>query len=178
MSRRVNTRALRRWAIAAALAVFAVASACATTTAAPAAAADAPPAAPPLSSSPVAVRAADAPGYNIGDLTATLRDAVARTSGIVAVDELSVKNELAACVETPCATEQQDLFKQATMVVSSSVSRVGDTFLARVEVSRGVQTLVRVNATGRDARRTLEDAGWRAGAMLREQLVAGEGGGA
>ena len=177
MPRRVITSVLRPAACAAACVVVALvagAAACATTADAGAAAevVDAPPAASPIAAPPMAVRASDAPGYNIGDLTATLRDAVARTSGVVAVDELSVKNELASCVETPCPTEMQDRFKQADLVVTSAVSRVGDLFLARVEVHRGLQNLVRVNASGTDARRALEDAGWKAGASLREQLLA------
>jgi hypothetical protein len=146
-------------------------AACATTPAPPAQSVHAPPAADPLARPALAVRISDAPGYNIGDLTATLRDAVARTSGVVAVDEISVKNELAACVEMPCATAMQDQFKDADLVVTSAVSRVGDVFLARVEVNKGIQSMVRVNATSNDARAALEDAGWQAGAALRKKLI-------
>src|SRR4051794_3945766 len=59
----------------------------------------APAAAKPLEAPPAAVHLPDAPGLNVEDLSARLRIAFARTSGLDVVDDLSVRRELAACTE-------------------------------------------------------------------------------
>ena len=120
---------------------------------------------------PVAVRAVDAPGFNVTELTAHLREAFERTSGVPVVDEFSVQAELAACVQMPCATTQQDLFKASTMTVATTVSKIGGGFIGAVRVQQGLQEIVRINAQGTDAGRVVDELGHRAGAALREVLM-------
>lgn len=117
------------------------------------------------------MRTPDAPGLNVEDLAARLRDAVDSTSGIEVVDELSVRRELAACQEAPCPDVVAARYRDAAFVIASSVSRVGDVFLATVRVQRGADEMARTSAQARDAREALETAGRAAGALLRDQLV-------
>ena len=131
----------------------------------------APVAALPLAAAPAAVRMVDAPGLNVEDLTARVREAVARTSGLEAVDELSVRRELAACTEAPCPDEVAVRFRDARYLVAATVSRVGPTFLASVRVQEGARELARANAEDPDARRAIAKAGFAAGALLRRVLV-------
>jgi hypothetical protein len=142
---------------------------------APAAAADdagAPAAATPLATRPVAVRLVEAPGFFIDDLTARLRDAVALTSGAPVVDEVGVRNELGACTEAPCPDKIGAQFRDAKYVVASSVSRVGDSFIAAVRIQESVEEIARENAEARDARVAITAAGRAAGAKLRARLLA------
>ena len=133
---------------------------------------DEPAATTPLDAPPAAVRVVDAPGLNVEDLTARVRDALARTSGLVAVDELSVRRELQACTVAPCPDEQAVRFRDARYLVASSVSRLGATFLASVRVQEGARELARANAEDPDARRAIAKAGMAAGASLRRTLLA------
>lgn len=125
----------------------------------------------PLTVAPAAVRMVDAPGLNVEDLTARVRDALARTSGVDAVDELSVRRELAACTEAPCPDEVAVRFRDAQFVVASTVSRLGSTFLASVRVQQGAREVARANAEDADARKAVAKAGWAAGALLRRVLI-------
>ncbi len=121
---------------------------------------------------PAAVHLVDAPGLNVEDLSARLRDAVALTSGLDVVDEPSVRAELAACTEAPCPDAVASKFKDAAFIVASSVSRIGDTFLCTVRVQRGAKELVRAVAQAPDAGVSIQQAGHEAGAKLREELLA------
>lgn len=120
---------------------------------------------------PAAVRTPDAPGLNVEDLSARLRDAVQGSSGVLTVDELSVRAELAACVEAPCPEVVAARYRDAVFMVGSSVSRVGDVFLATVRVQRGAREIARATAQDADPRRSLEAAGRDAGASLRKVLL-------
>jgi hypothetical protein len=124
-----------------------------------------------LDAPPAAVSIPDAPGLNVEDLAARLRDAVASTSGVDVVDELSVRRELAACVEAPCPDVVAEKFRRAAFVVASSVSRLGDVYLATVRVQRGAEEIARTSAQASDARASLESAGREAGALLRKKLI-------
>ncbi len=126
----------------------------------------------PLDAPPAAVRVVDAPGLNVEDLTARARDAVAQASGLEAVDELSVRRELAACTEAPCPDELAVRYRDARFLVASSVSRLGGTFLASVRVQDGPKEIARANAEDPDARRALAKAAAAAGAQVRRALVA------
>jgi hypothetical protein len=161
-----------------ALAAVACNLACATSTksgdVAVESAAKMPPAATKLAAPPAAVHSPDAPGLNVEDLSARLRIAVARTSGVPVVDELSVKRELAACTEAPCPDALASQYRDAGFVVGSSVSKVGSVFLTTVRIERGAVEMVRTTAQAGDARVSIETAGLEAGAELRKKLI-GEG---
>jgi hypothetical protein len=131
-----------------------------------------PPKAAAIDAPPAAVRTVDAPGLNVEDLTARLRDAMSITGGVIFVDELSVRAELAACTEAPCPEVVADKYRSATFVVSSSVSKVGAVFLASVRVQEGARELSRATAQASDARLALENAGYEAGTKLRAALVS------
>lgn len=130
-----------------------------------------PAAALPVVAAPAAVRMVDAPGLNVEDLTARVREAVARTSGLEVVDELSVRRELAACTEAPCPEEVAVRYRDARYLVATTVSRVGATFLSSVRVQEGATELARANAEDPDARRAVAKAGWAVGAVLRRVLM-------
>jgi hypothetical protein len=133
-----------------------------------------PPAASPIVDGPVvAVGGVDAPGYNVDDLTARLSRAVSRTSGLVVVDESGVRAELAACVEMPCVDTQQQRFRDATILVGTTISKVGTTVLGSLRVSRGGKELARVNAQGTDAAVVVTTLGHEAGAALHAALSDG-----
>jgi hypothetical protein len=133
-----------------------------------------PPAASPIVDGPVvAVAGVDAPGYNVEDLTARLSRALSRTSGLVVVDEAGVRAELAACVEMPCVDTQQQRFREATILVGTTISKVGTTVLGSVRVSRGSKELARVNAQGTDAAVVVTTLGHEAGVALHATLSAG-----
>ncbi len=125
----------------------------------------------PLEGAPVmAVQSLDAPGYNVNDLTARLRDALIHTSGVVVVDELSVRAEIAACVEMPCKDVESERFKAATLIANATLSRVGTTLLGSVRIQAGLKELVRVNAQGTDAGAVIQQLGFEAGQKLRDVL--------
>jgi len=130
-----------------------------------------PKAAPVPGATPVAVRAVDAPGFNVPDLTAHLREAFEHSSGVPVVDDFSVQAELAACVEMPCPTTQQDRLKSSTMSVATTLSKIGTGFIGAVRVQQGLKEIVRINVQGTDAARVVDELGHRAGAALREVLV-------
>ena len=125
----------------------------------------------PLEAPPAAVSIIDAPGLNVEDLTAHVRDAIAFTSGLDVVDQLSVRAELAACTEAPCPDRVAKRYEAAAFIVAGSVSRVGSTFLATVHIQRGTQEVLRVSARGTDALQVAERAGHEAGVRLREQIL-------
>jgi hypothetical protein len=130
------------------------------------------PAATPLDAPPAALHVPDAPGLNVEDLGARLRDAIARASGVDVVDEASVRRELAACTEAPCPDTLAEKYRQSAFVVASSVSRIGEVFLATVRVQRGAQELARTTAQAPDARVAVVTAGTEAGVKLRAALLA------
>jgi hypothetical protein len=150
-------------------------SACAHDTppagAAPTPAAPAGPAAPLMDAPVLALQKVDAPGFSIEDLTARVRDGLVWGSGVVVVDELSVRAELAACVEMPCAEVQQDRFRRATLTATASLSRVGPAVLGALRISRGLKEVARVNAQGSDAGDVATRLGREGGAALREALL-------
>lgn len=125
-----------------------------------------------LDAPPAAIRVVDAPGLNVEDLTARVRDALAAASGLEAVDELSVRRELAACTEAPCPDQLAVRYRDARFLVATSVSRLGATFLASVRVQDGAKEIARANAEDPDARRAIAKAGAAAGAQARSVLVA------
>lgn len=129
------------------------------------------PAATRLDVAPAALHAPDAPGLNVEDLGAQLRDALSRSSGVEVVDEASVRRELAACAEAPCPDTLAERYRTSAFVVASSVSRIGETFLASVRVQRGAEELARTTAQSPDARKALTLAGVEAGVKLRAKLV-------
>ena len=126
---------------------------------------------PLAGAAPVAIRSVDAPGFNIPDLTAHLRDAFEHSSGIPVVDDFAIQAELAACLEMPCPTTQQDRFKAATTVVATTVSKIGGGFIGAVRVQQGLKEVVRINAQGNDVAELVDELGHRAGAALREALL-------
>lgn len=119
----------------------------------------------------IAVRHVDAPGFNIDELTLRLREAVDRASGAPCVDESAVRAELAACTEAPCADAIARQYREASIIVVGSVSRVGEALLATVRVQRGVDEVARATASSHDARLAVAQAGAAAGASLRALLV-------
>lgn len=120
----------------------------------------------------LALTAIDAPGFNVSDLTARLRDAMVHTSGAVIVDDVSVRAEIAACVEMPCKETEQARFREASLVGSATLSRVGQTLIGSVRVQSGLKELVRVNGQGVDAGAVVQQMGFDAGAMLRAAISA------
>jgi hypothetical protein len=150
-----------------------VAAACATSKAeGPPAGRPPPPEATSLAGAePVALRTVDAPGQAVDILTARLRDAFARTSGVPVVDQVSVRAEIAACVVAPCAEELQGRFRAARSLVSASISRVGSTVLGTAVLLVGADELARVNVQGADAGVVVDELGWQLGARLRSALV-------
>ncbi len=129
-------------------------------------------AADPLPGVPaVTLRPVDAPGFNVEDLTARLRDGFVFASGIGAVSDFDVRAEVAACVEMPCATTMQDRLRDAEFVVAASVSKVGGTVLGTARLSRGLAEVGRVTAQGPNAATVTEELGRRAGAAMRDALI-------
>lgn len=127
----------------------------------------------PLPGAPVmALQKVDAPGFSVEDLTARVRDGLVWGSGVVVVDELSVRAELAACVEMPCPEVQQDRFRAATVSATASLSRVGPSVLGALRISRGLKEIARVNAQGSDAGDVATRLGREGGAALRQALLA------
>jgi hypothetical protein len=129
-------------------------------------------AADPLPGVPaVTLRPVDAPGFNVEDLTARLRDGFVFASGIGAVSDFDVRAEIAACIEMPCATTMQDRLREAEFVVAASVSKIGGTVLGTARLSRGLAEVGRVSAQGPHAGSVTEELGRRAGAAMRDALM-------
>lgn len=126
----------------------------------------------PLDAPPAAIQVPEAPGLNVEDLGARLREAVGNASGVDVVDEASVRRELASCEEAPCPEVLADKYRNAAFVVASSVSKIGSTFLATVRIQRGATEIARVNSQAPDARVAVATAGTEAGAKLRAKLLA------
>jgi hypothetical protein len=120
----------------------------------------------------LALQRVDAPGFSVEDLTARVRDGLVWGSGVVVVDELSVRAELAACVEMPCPEVQQDRFRSATLAATASLSRVGPSVLGALRISRGLKEVARVNVQGTDAGDVATRLGREGGAALRQALLA------
>lgn len=128
--------------------------------------------APPLVDGPtLALQRVDAPGFNVADLTARVRDGLAHSSGVVVVDQLAVRDELAACVEMPCPEVEQERFVQATLTANASLSKVGTQILGTLRVTRGRKEVARVNAQGRDAAAVATQLGREGGAALRDAVL-------
>jgi hypothetical protein len=126
----------------------------------------------PLPGAPVlALQKVDAPGFSVEDLTARVREGLVWGSGVVVVDELAVRAELAACVEMPCPEVQQERFRQATVSATASLSRVGSSVLGALRISRGLKEIARVNAQGSDAGDVATRLGREGGAALRQALL-------
>jgi hypothetical protein len=119
----------------------------------------------------VALQGIDAPGLNIDDLTARLRDAVAFSSGAPIVDQASVRAEIAACIEMPCPDAQQQRFREATMVATATLAKVGPTVLGSMRITKGIKEVVRVNTKGDDAGAVATELGHLAGEALRAVLT-------
>ncbi len=120
----------------------------------------------------VALQGVDAPGFNIDDLTARLRESLVYSSGAPFVDEASVRAEIAACIEMPCPDTQQQLFRDATLVAGASLAKVGaNTVLGSLRISKGLKEVVRVNAQGKDAATVATTLGRLGGEALREVLT-------
>ena len=120
----------------------------------------------------VALQRIDAPGFSIEDLTARVRDGLVWGSGVIVVDALSVRAELAACVEMPCVEVQQDLFRSARLTATVGLSRVGASVLGALRISRGIHEIARVNAEGTDVSEVATRLGREGGAALRRALLA------
>lgn len=132
-----------------------------------------PPEAPPLNGGPiVALTAVDAPGFAIADLTKRLRESMVRTSGADIVDDFLVRDEVAACVEMPCKETEQERFKNASLVASATLSRVGGTLIGSVRVQSGLKEIVRVNGQGKDDLAVIQQMGFEAGVALRNALTS------
>jgi hypothetical protein len=130
------------------------------------------PAAPLPDGPTVALQHVDAPGFNVGDLTARVRDGLVWGSGVVVVDQLAVRAEIAACVEMPCPEVQQERFKQASLVANASLAMVGSQVLGTLRISRGLKEVARVNAQGSDAAAIATRLGREGGAALRAAILA------
>lgn len=120
----------------------------------------------------MALASVDAPGFNVEDLTARLREGMVFHSGVDVVDELSVRNELAACVEAPCKDHEQVRFQSASLVGSATMSRVGGGVIGSLRVLSGIKEVVRVNASGKDAGVVVVELGREGGKKLRESVLA------
>ena len=126
-----------------------------------------------LSGAPVvALHKIDAPGFSAEDLTARVRDGLIWGSGVNVVDALSVRAELAACVEMPCVEVQQDLFRSARLTATVGVSRVGSSVLGALRITHGLNEIARVNAEGTDIGEVATRLGREGGAALRRALLA------
>ena len=88
------------------------------------------------------------------------------------VDDISVRAEVAACVELPCKETEQARFREASLVGSATLSRVGQTLIGSVRVQSGLKEVVRVNGQGTDAGAVVQQMGFDAGAMLRAAISA------
>lgn len=129
--------------------------------------------APPLDRAPtLALQGIDAPGFDITDLTGRLRDALVHTSGVPVVDVLSVRAEVAACVQMPCPEVEQERFKTASLLAAATLSRVGTTLIGSLRIQRGLHEILRVSAQGTDAGSVVRDLGFMAGQQLRAILVS------
>ena len=120
---------------------------------------------------PVAISSVDAPGLNVDDLTARLRDSFEDASGVPVVDEVSMRTEIAACVELPCPTTLQDRFRDADKIVNVTVSKVGKSILGSLRVTMGLKEVVRINAQGTDAAKVISQLGHEGGAALHTILT-------
>ena len=126
----------------------------------------------PLTNAPtIALQGVDAPGFNIDDLTARLRDGVAFSSGAPIVDQASVRAEIAACIEMPCPDQQQQRFREATLVATATLAKVGPKVLGSLRITKGLKEVVRVNASGRDAGAVATELGHLGGEALRAVLT-------
>lgn len=132
-----------------------------------------PPQAPLLSGAPtVALSGVDAPGFDIDDLTLRLREAMARTSGVDIVDMISVRKEIASCLEMPCKDTDQERFKTASIVASATLARVGTALIGSLSVHDGVAEVVRVNVGGTNAAAVIQELGFLAGDRIRATFRA------
>lgn len=120
---------------------------------------------------PVAITTIDAPGLNVDDLTARLRLAFESASGVPVVDEVSMRGEIAACLELPCPTTLQDRFRDADKIVHVTISKVGPSYLGSLRVMSGLRELVRVNGGGADAGVVVDTLGRDGGAALHTILT-------
>ena len=130
---------------------------------------------PPAAALPgitVAISMPEAPGYNVEDLSARVRVAVQRGSGLVAVDAMSVQAELGACTVAPCPDALAIQYRDARYICASSLSRIGDVFIVSVRVQRGIQEVARANAEDKDARIAVMRAAYAAGQALRASALA------
>jgi hypothetical protein len=114
----------------------------------------------------VALTSTDAPGANVRQLTDTLRVAMQETSGRQVVSNAQVNDELAACTETPCVDVLSLRFQNAAYAAKGSVSRVGDVYLASVEIVEDGVSVVRQSAQARDMLDAVKECGRAAGAAL------------
>jgi hypothetical protein len=128
--------------------------------------------APLVGVEPVALQVLDAPGFAVDVLTSRLRDAIVRTSGAVVVDALSVRAELAACVQLPCADAAQTTFRGARYIASATLARVGATVLGTARVLWGSDELARVTVRGDNVATVVDALGWQLGARFREAVTA------
>lgn len=119
----------------------------------------------------LALQRVDAPGMAIDDLTARVRDGLVYGSGVVVVDEMSVRAELAACVEMPCAEVQQERFKTSTLTANASLAKVGTAILGTLRITRGLKEVARVSAQGADVQDVATRLGREGGAALRAAIL-------
>jgi hypothetical protein len=134
---------------------------------------DVPPQATPYDAS-IAIKAVGTEGYNVADLTAVVRDAIARTSGLLAIDELTLKAVLAACEAPPCDDDTLTRYQHAELVVTSAVARIGDHDRASIVVTQGMREAARADAVAPDAPRALTRAAYEAGRLLRMRIERGD----
>ena len=131
-----------------------------------------PPAAGKLDAPPIAVKIVEA-GADVDEsaVTNALADAVTHASGVGTVDEFVVKAALeGGCPEPPCQTEETAAYANAEVLVTASVMRAGDTWLANGRALRGARVLGRATASGNDAQAAVQRVGWKLGAELHEEL--------
>jgi hypothetical protein len=137
------------------------------------------PATPPwalaLAAPPMALQLVDAPGYNVTDLTAVLRDALSQTSGVVVVDQASLSKELQGCAEPPCSGSGGtvvDSYRNAGFMGHGTLTRLGARFLAVVTIHESMREVARAQSEHENARVALTTAGYAAGDALWRALTA------
>jgi hypothetical protein len=134
-----------------------------------------PAAAPALDLPPVAVKGIDVgPDLDAPSLTDAFGRAVSHTLGVPVIGEHTVTQAMhAGCPEPPCQNDLTRAYANANVVVTATVSRADDTYLAMGRALSGARVLGRVTASGKDPVRTVEELGWQLGVKLRDELAPG-----
>jgi hypothetical protein len=131
-----------------------------------------PPAAARLDLPAVAVATVPHESLDGAALTRALADAVAHTAGVDAIDQLAMEASVMGCPEPPCRTPEQEGFESASVVITATVARTGESWIASGTARERISVIARAVAQAKDPVAAIEDLGFQLGASLHEVLKA------